>query len=158
MLPANLLQCSLSTGGSFLHGITTCSGMGFLAAVWISALTWFMCCMRSTCVIMVFSTGCRGTPALVPAAPSPTPPSQVLVTAVFFFLVFSLLSQSCCCGFCPFLNIRGEWPTLMSAALASGESILELAGTVSIWQGVSSWCLLTEGTPSATPQYQKLAK
>jgi len=85
---------------------------------------------------MVFSMGCKGVSSLVPGARAPPPSLLTLVSAelLLSYSHSSLLLQV----FSPLLKcvIPEELPVLlMGSALASGGSILELAGIGFIGHG-----------------------
>lgn len=63
---------------------------------------------RTTCHIIIFTTGCRGLSALAPRAHS-FPPSSLTLVSVQLLHIFSLISSSCCYAeFSPFLNMLLE--------------------------------------------------
>lgn len=70
-------------------------------AGWIFAPLWTcISCRRTTCIVTVFSIGCNGISALVPAEPLPLPPSVTLASAGLVLRCFLIsLSQT---GFLPF--------------------------------------------------------
>lgn len=76
----------LDIGCSFLQSTSTWSDVGS-----------FKGCKGTTCVTMVFFTGCRRIFALLPIAPLPPPSPPTLVSAGLFFSYF-LTPHSCCCA------------------------------------------------------------
>ena len=150
----------LSTGTQVLPG--ACSGIGSpwaaasfrvhplappwgppQAAVWISALEWP-------------SMGCRRISAPVPGALPPHPSSLTLVSAeLFLSCIFTPVSNwSCDCpGFFPLFSYITEVlpPSLMGMTLASGRSIMELAGSGSIKHRGGFQQILTEASAVAPP-------
>ena len=148
----SLLQHGLSMGSQLPSGTSTCSNVGSaMGCRWVSAPPWTsMDCRGTTCLTMVFTTGCRGISALVPGAPPP-PSSLTLVSAGLFHThIFSVIASAQ--HFLALLKyvITEVLPALlMGSALTSSRSVLKLAGTGCAQHGGNSWCLLTEATPAA---------
>lgn len=98
------------------HAVVWCSPC---AAGWVFAPLWFFkCCRRTTCIVVVFSIGCNGISALVPAGP--------WHLQGWFSHVFWFLSHSCWAGLLPFPKyvITEVSPvSLVGSAWASSESV-----------------------------------
>lgn len=111
----HLLECGFSTGRS----MEICSG--------ISSTD----CMRTTCFIIVFSTGCREFSALAPGAPLPLHLPELWYLPGCFTWFYSFLLAAAVQCFNPFLNMLSQrchqhcwWAVLCIAA-----SVLEPSGT-----------------------------
>jgi len=154
----SLLQCGLPIGSQPSSHTFTCFGMGSSTGYrWISAPLWTsMGCRGTACFTMIFSSGCRGISAPAPGAPTPPPSSQTLVSGEWFLSHILTPLYCCCCAACLFplfkyVITEALLPSLMGSALASGGSVLEVAGIGSIRNGGSFRQLLTESTPIAPP-------
>ena len=88
---------------------------------------------------VVFSTGCRRLSALQPGAPLLPPSSPTLVFAGLFLTLLSPLSSPTLAvvSFLKYAVTEVPPASLMSLVLAGGGSILEPAGTSSVWHGGS---------------------
>jgi len=77
VLPGGCSSAGSPAGHSLLRA-SICSGVGFsMGCRWISAAPWTSMGYRgTTCLTMIFSTGCKGISAPVPGAP-PSPPSSL---------------------------------------------------------------------------------
>ena len=138
--------------GTFPHSQsgTDCSGMeSSMGCRCISAPVWSsMGCRETTCFTMVFSTGCRGIPALVPGAPPP-PPCSLPGAFLSHFSHFSL-PQLLRRAFYPMCIVTEATPVLVvGSALGRSGSVLGLVGSDCLHHGSSSWCLLAEDTLAA---------
>jgi len=116
---------------------------------WISAPPWTSVVFRVTgCLTMVFTTSCRGISAPMPGAPPSPRSSLTLVSAKF-----SLLSPAAKMTLhrfyfllkCVITEVLP--PSLMGSALASSQSILEMAGIGFFRHRGSFWQLPTRATP-----------
>lgn len=145
-----------SPGAAFFHG---CSGMkASQTTVWISLPLWAsMSCRGSTCVTIVFTTGSGE--KLFSSSVSTSFPHLLWPWCCqsFFSHIYSVLSALQCCFTLLKCVITEVLPlSLMCSALASGMSILESAGNVSVQHTDNFWCLLTKATSEA-PQCQNVA-
>ena len=106
---------------------------------------------------VVFSMGCRRLSALAPGVPPLPPSSPTLVFAGLFLTLFFPLSSpaQAVVSFLKYAVTEVPPASLMGLVLAGGGSILEPAGTSSVWHGGSPWSRLTEAT-SAAPLLPKL--
>ena len=111
---------------------------------WISAPPWTsMDCKGTACLIMVFSTSCKGRlSAPASRAPPPPSPSSLTLVSAELFLSHHLSPHSCFTAgfFLPLLKyvITEALPlSLIGLVWGSGGSVLEPAGTGFIRQGGS---------------------
>lgn len=112
------------------------------AAEWIFAPLWYSTgCRRTTCIVMVFSIGCNGISALVPAELHPFLLHWPWHLQGWFSHVFSFLSHSCWTGFLSFSKfVITEVPLVGSAWASSG----------SVQRGAASGLFLQSPPPAKT--------
>jgi len=148
MGPQVLAGVCSSMGFPWSHSLLQayiCSSMGSSTGYrWISAPPWTsMGCRGTTCLTMVFITGCRGKISALASGAPPPPPSSLTLVSAELFLSHSLtpLSQTAISmQVFPLLKyVISETlpPLLIGLALASSGSVLELAGIGSIRHGGS---------------------
>jgi len=121
--------------GHSLLRVSICCGTGSsVGCRWINAPPWISKgCRETACLTMVFFTGCRRISTPVPGALLPSPSSLTLVSAEF-----SVLSLPAKCHYTGFFFLLKYVITevlplsLTASGLASGRSILELAGICSV--------------------------
>jgi len=154
----SLLQRGLPTGSQPPSGIHLLwRGVPSMGYRWRSAPPWTsMGCRGTACLTMVFIMGCKGKLSVL-VSQAPPPPSFFTDHGVCRVVSLTLSHSSLSTAvfpqfFSPLLKyvvIEVLPPLLIGLALASGGSVLELAGTGFIRHGGSFSQLLTEVTPIA---------